>query len=424
MFEYKDNYHEPYDINKNQDFPRLKPKVPEEEHKEADFSVLSHERVHDNKTEEAFETKFENLNIKEPNFHKFDSKDFEKRLTFGNFDSKASPQKIDQSRAFRENLPHHKDKNPLLVVESKITHNFMEDRVEKQDLSITQNDLKLDMEKPTLNSQNLQQTNFFSKHIFEDKVIMQVLQKKTGKNYYQKEVIVEEKDVEKEKGDGKIVLRRAGRDYDVYIKFLHVTFKLLTVLFYLMLGDDQKSKNFMYQAVVFFISIDFWVVKNISARYGTVIIKINIKKQKIKIKKNVIIYFAKSYIEKYFDRFLIEMRYWCEFDNKGREFWVFETINDREVLPNRGNHVFFWVIQGFFVGAYIVITIYELVLLRFAMVFNIFLIFNNLIFFNSKTRILINNFSVFVMDSLHFYLSLILLYIKDAEKVLLHFNSF
>ena len=61
------------------------------------------------------------------------------------------------------------------------------------------------------------------------------------------------------------------------------------------------------------------------------------------------------------------MRYWCEFDNKGREFWVFETINDREVLPNRGNHVFFWVIQGFFAGAYIVITIYELVLLRFSL---------------------------------------------------------
>lgn len=268
FYDYKE-FHEPYDIGKNKDLPDLKPKFFDEEQKEADFNVISHENSYQNKAESPIEPKFEALNFKEPDFKKYESKDFEKRLTFGDFDSKASPQKIEQSKAFREKLPHQKEKNPLSIVESKITHNFMEDRVEKQDFSISQNDFKLDVENPNinLNSQNLQQTNFFSKHIFEDKIIMQVLQKKTmGKNFYEKEVIIENRELEKEKGDGKVVVRRAARDFDIYIKILHVVFKLLTVLFYVMLGKDKKSKNFMYQGVIFFMSIDFWVVKNIVAR--------------------------------------------------------------------------------------------------------------------------------------------------------------
>lgn len=81
------------------------------------------------------------------------------------------------------------------------------------------------------------------------------------------------------------------------------------------------------------------------------------------------------------------MRYWCEFDNKGREFWVFETINDRDVLPNRGNHIFFWLIQGFFAAAYTVITIYELVLLEYATVLKILFKF---FLSNSKISLIIN----------------------------------
>ena len=72
---------------------------------------------------------------------------------------------------------------------------------------------------------------------------------------------------------------------------------------------------------------------------------------------------------------LIGYRYWCEFNQQGKERWVFETYCERNVRQNKINTRFFWIIQMVFCLVWFFYAFYELFNLKIAMVYKKFIMF-------------------------------------------------
>ena len=70
----------------------------------------------------------------------------------------------------------------------------------------------------------------------------------------------------------------------------------------------------------------------------------------------------------FYIRFLIGIRYWVEFDGRGKEYWVFETRYDKDIKPNATNGSIFWITQGIFLAIWICAMVYQLISVQLTMV--------------------------------------------------------
>lgn len=127
----------------------------------------------------------------------------------------------------------------------------------------------------SINLEEVKQNATFSKHIFEDKTIIEILEKKMGKSINNTEgdfgditdkVTGRKKDILIEK-KGKIVVEKGEHHSDPYARMGHILFKLLSIISYLSLSSSTTASNVIYQAVIILSAVDFWMVKNVSARY-------------------------------------------------------------------------------------------------------------------------------------------------------------
>lgn len=115
----------------------------------------------------------------------------------------------------------------------------------------------------------------FSKHIFEDKTIIDILEKKAGnksKAYNDDDFDFALKNTDRKKDiftekKGKVVIEKGESHADPYARLGHIIFKLFSVISYLVLSSSSSNANIIYQAVIIFSAVDFWLVKNVTARY-------------------------------------------------------------------------------------------------------------------------------------------------------------
>lgn len=214
--------------------------------------------------------------------------------------------------------------------------------------------------------EEFKQTATFSKHIFEDKTIIEVLEKnavirsqKPGnfdENYADfSRFSGKNRDIIREK-QGKIVIEKGEEPSDPYARIGHVLFKILNLLSYLALSQSSDSSNLIYEAIIIFSALDFWVVKNISARF-------------------LLGFWGVLFS---FLRMLIGFRYWSENGVDLKEKWYFETFCDRSYKENKMNTRFFWVSQTIFSIIWFIYAVYELFCLEIAMVIClIFIVFKS-----------------------------------------------
>lgn len=124
-----------------------------------------------------------------------------------------------------------------------------------------------------INIEEYKQNATFSRHIFEDKTIIEVLEKKSGVKpinddlYDSRKVTGRKKDTIREKKGGRVVIEKGVHHSDPYSRFCHVLFKILSILAYFSLSTSSSTANLVYESVIILSALDFWVVKNISARF-------------------------------------------------------------------------------------------------------------------------------------------------------------
>ena len=136
-----------------------------------------------------------------------------------------------------------------------------------------------------INLDEVRQNATFSKHIFEDKTIIEVLEKKMGVKSMmntdgdldnfdwkgkQKNIMTEKK--------GKVVIEKGEHHSDPYARFGHIIFKILSLISYLVLTSSTSEANLIYQILIIFSALDFWIVKNVSARFFNLLFFIEILK--------------------------------------------------------------------------------------------------------------------------------------------------
>jgi len=126
-----------------------------------------------------------------------------------------------------------------------------------------------------INIEDVKNNATFSKHIFEDPMILDILEKKAGtksrtnnddfefgkdalERGSKRNILTEKK--------GKIVVEKGENPADPYARLGHIIFKLMSLVSYLVLSNATAAANIIYQAVIVFSALDFWIVKNVSGR--------------------------------------------------------------------------------------------------------------------------------------------------------------
>jgi len=125
-----------------------------------------------------------------------------------------------------------------------------------------------------INLDEVRQNATFSKHIFEDKTIIEVLEKKMGvKSMMNTDGDLDNYDFSRKQKNkmieknGKLVIEKGEQHSDPYARFGHIIFKLLSIMSYLVLTSSTTQANLIYQVLIIFSALDFWIVKNVSARF-------------------------------------------------------------------------------------------------------------------------------------------------------------
>lgn len=189
--------------------------------------------------------------------------------------SKENPivQKYGSPSSFKQRLPHLKEINTQNISKQRPMPRIIESRMQNYQIdSKVTNPLETNQENKENEEKNMSETlkekNMFSKHIFEDKVVLEVLEKNMtgGLSRIPEKSINLENEYQTEGKEGKLVKRMNESDSDPYARMGHMVFKILSLLSYLMLGESTESKNMVYQTIIFLSAIDFWVVKNVTGR--------------------------------------------------------------------------------------------------------------------------------------------------------------
>ncbi|KAJ5078775.1 hypothetical protein M0811_04498 [Anaeramoeba ignava] len=108
----------------------------------------------------------------------------------------------------------------------------------------------------------------------------------------------------------------------------HLLFKTIALITYLIASSFVNSFSVIFMFIVVLLSIDFWVVKNISGRK------------------------------------LVGLRWWNEIDSDGNSKWIFESKPKAE-NSNKTDSIAFWFTQFIFLGAWLLFEFLSVLKLNF-----------------------------------------------------------